>query len=155
MKPLRQITNGSCQLLLAAINDIQLRHVCGKAVLIEVRTGGGTPSDIPGIAGTADGAVHQMKGIGEGIEHYPGSGINACPLADGTSEALVAAGEGHRIIARFLGYVTLSAFKGLDHAHGSFPTGPSRNECRPSLCHASPERRCLSSPPGGQLRRSR
>jgi hypothetical protein len=60
-----------------------------------------------------------MKGIGEGIEHYPGSGINACPLADGTSEALVAAGEGHRIIARFLGYVTHSAFKGLDHAHGS------------------------------------
>ena len=68
-----QLFNGCCQLLLAAEDHIQLLHVRGEAHLVKRRSGGRAASDVPGVAGAAYGAVHQMKSVREWIEDNPGS----------------------------------------------------------------------------------
>ena len=74
--------DGSGQFLFAAEDDVCFPEIGGIAVTVAFITAGQAATDIPGVAGTADGTVHNMEGIGDGIQDHAGPAVNAGPLAD-------------------------------------------------------------------------
>jgi hypothetical protein len=56
--------------------------------------------------------MHQMQSIGDGIEYYSGSGVDAGSLAHGSGQAIAIAG--HREAVTFLLDVPLPVLEDLD-----------------------------------------
>jgi hypothetical protein len=80
---LDQLEQGAFEFLFTAKNYIHLLQIGGKRETVELRPRGQGTANIPGVNGAADGAMDQMKGIGNGIKHHPGAAENAGTLADG------------------------------------------------------------------------
>ena len=60
--------DGPPQALLAAEDHILLAHVGGEAHAVELRAGGAAVAVVPGMAFAGDGAVHEVRDIGDGLE---------------------------------------------------------------------------------------
>ncbi len=104
--PVDQFDQGLIQLGFAAEDDVHLLQIGGKGQAVQFGTGRQGAADIPGIDGAADGAVHQVHGIGDRVEHDPGTAEHAGPLADCPGEAVLVAfhREGRRALAMDLAF---------------------------------------------------
>jgi len=92
--PVDQLDQGRVELLLAAEYHVHLLQVGGKGEPVQFGAGGEGAANIPGIDCAADGAMHQMQGVGDGVEHHPRTTENAGPLADCPGQALLVAVDG-------------------------------------------------------------
>ena len=79
--PVDEFSQGPVELGLAAEDHIHFLEVGGKTQTVEGRPRRQGAPDVPGIGGAADGAVHQVQGVGDGVEHHPGAAEDAGPLA--------------------------------------------------------------------------
>ena len=61
------LVNGAGELFRTAKDDVLFLQVSGKTVAEQFRPAGEAAANVPGIAGAADGAVNDMKGIGNGV----------------------------------------------------------------------------------------
>ena len=86
--PVDEFVQGPVELGLAAEDHVHFLEVGGKAQAVEFRPRGQGAPDVPGIGGAADGAVHQVQGVGDGVEHHPGAAEDAGPLAHRPGQAL-------------------------------------------------------------------
>ncbi len=86
--PVDEFGQGPVELVFAAEDHVHLLEVGGKAQPVEFRPRGQGPPDVPGVGGAADGAVHQVQGVGDGVEHHPGAAEDAGPLAHRPGQAL-------------------------------------------------------------------
>ena len=86
--PVDEFGQSPVELLLAAEDHVLFLEVGGKAQPVELRPRGQCAADVPGVGGAADGPVHQVQGVGDGIEHHPGAAEDAGPLADGAGQAV-------------------------------------------------------------------
>ena len=86
--PVDEFGQGLVELALAAEDHVHFLEVGGKAQAVEFRPRRQGAPDVPGVGGAADGAVHQVQGIGDGVEHHPGAAEDAGPLAHRPGQAL-------------------------------------------------------------------
>ena len=61
------LVNSAGELFRAAKDDVFFLQVGGKTVAEQFRAAGEAAANIPGVTGAADGAVNDMKGIGNGV----------------------------------------------------------------------------------------
>jgi len=92
--PVDEFDQGVVELFLAAEDDVGLLHVRGKAQAVQFRPGRKRTPDIPGVDRAADGAMHQMQGVGNGIKHHPRAAEHAGPLAHRPGQAILVALHG-------------------------------------------------------------
>ena len=86
-----QFAQATFQFRLAAVDDVRLLQVRGKAVAVQLRPGGEGAPDVPGVHRATDRPMHQMHGVRNGVEHHPRPAEHAGALADRTGRALLAA----------------------------------------------------------------
>ena len=89
--PVDEFDQGPVELCFAAEDHVHFLEVGGEAQAVEFRPRGQGPPDVPGVGGAADGAVHQVQGIGDGVEHHPGAAEDAGPLAHRPGQAVLVA----------------------------------------------------------------
>ena len=83
-----QFAQGRPQLLFATEDDILFLEVGGKGEAMQFRTRLQGAADVPGVHRTAEGAMHQVEGVGYRVEHYPRTAEHAGPLTDRASKAV-------------------------------------------------------------------
>ncbi len=86
--PVDEFDQGLVELLFPAEDHVHFLKVGGKAQAVQLRPRRQRPPDVPGVGGAADGAVHQVQGVGDGVEHHPGAAEDAGPLAHRPGQAL-------------------------------------------------------------------
>ena len=64
-----------------------------RSSAVQFRARGERSADVPGVGRAADGAVDQVQGVGDGIEHHPRSAEDAGPLAHRPGQAGLVAGH--------------------------------------------------------------
>lgn len=82
------------KLILCPEDHIHFLEVGAEAQAVQLRARRQGAPDVPGVGGAADGAVHQVQGIGDGIEHHPGAAEDAGPLAHCPGQGLLVALQG-------------------------------------------------------------
>jgi len=70
------------QLFFTTINDIHLLQIRGKTITMKLGAARQCPANIPGVGCAANGAMHQMQGVCNRIEHHPRTAENTRTLAD-------------------------------------------------------------------------
>jgi hypothetical protein len=95
-----ELVEGGFELLLAAEDDVRFLQVGGERQAVQLRTAGQRAPDIPGVDRAADGAVDQMQGVGDGIEHHARAAEDAGALADGPGQGVAVAGDVYGALAR-------------------------------------------------------
>jgi hypothetical protein len=94
-----EFAQGGLELGLAAEDDVHLLQVRGEAQAVQLRARGDGAADVPGVGGAADGAVHEVQGVGYGVEHHPRAAEHAGALADRAGQARAVAGHGEGLFA--------------------------------------------------------
>ena len=89
--PVDQLDQGRMELFLAAEDHVYFLEIGGKRQPVQLRARRQGAADIPGVDRTADGAVDQVQGVGNGVEHHPGAAEHAGPLAHRPGQAVLVA----------------------------------------------------------------
>ena len=84
---------GGVELLFAAEDHVDFLEIGGEAQAVQFRPRGESAADVPGIGGTANGAMDQVQSIGYGVEHHPRAAEHAGPLAHGAGRTVPVAAE--------------------------------------------------------------
>ena len=135
---LDQFAQGSSQFFFAAEDDVLFLQVGGETEAVQLGPRRQRAADVPGIDGAADGTVHQMDRIGDGVEHHPRTAEDAGPLADRTGQTVLVADDVKRRFALdvdlILSFVQCHCFH--DCPLGVRPDGASNKAkgmpCRPA-----------------------
>ena len=103
-----QLDQAIVQFFFSTLYDIHFAQVGGETEPMQLRPGRQSAANVPCIGRTADGAVDQVQGVGDGVEYHSRAAEYAGPLADGSGQALFLAGHIERPLA--LAVNLLSAF---------------------------------------------
>ena len=88
-----QFAERGVQLLFAAVHHVQLLHIGREAQPVQLRPRRQRAPYVPGVGGAADRPMHNVQGVGDGIQYDARAAEDAGALAHRTSHALLLAVE--------------------------------------------------------------
>jgi len=127
---------GGLELFFAAEDDILFLQISGETEAMQLGARGKGAPDVPGINGAANGTVHEVQGVGDGIEHHPRAAEHTGPLGNGPGQALPVAGQLEGPFALAVDLIPSFFENGLFHV-GSFARSPCAGcfETLQGSCH--------------------
>ena len=114
MMAVDQLQQRTFQLFFTAIDDVELLHVGGKTIAVQLRATRLRTANVPGVRRAARRAVDEVQGVGDGVEDDARAAEDARPLAHRPGEALLFAGHRERLRA-FLVDLRFAGLEDVDH----------------------------------------